>query len=434
MSNGTIRSDNTTMKPSSARRRRSLPSAALGGYSVLLLVLTVSETMLHGSDAFGLQRWRQRRAAARLNSPPSVIVSGSPDIQNGNNGSADSWSNPVPGSSSPLKVRKRVKAVLEKARIRTGVGNASAMSTGAASVVAEAASIGGLGVDGPADIVLQLKPRNGTAVPSSTATTEQQEGGGGSGGTSTRVPRSVTDEELALSSEYSIGYGLNSNGSKQPESSSSISSSSSSAATNTPPPKTIPSRKPSDFDVIRGDVPAATKFIEPLPFKLPKLSAEQKKFLEQGERVQEQSRMGREGSGFVVIDVKAPPFVVWECLLDFESYPETIPTVRGMQLYTSEKLNIGFVNEKPVLPGTGRETRHYGTPSITRASFVLSKFRLNIAAIHRYTPHPEGDYMEFTLDRSCTNMVLKGAKGIWYTEKDPDGREVRGHQFRPFSI
>jgi len=48
---------------------------------------------------------------------------------------------------------------------------------------------------------------------------------------------------------------------------------------------------------------------------------------------------------------------------------------------------------------------------------------LNIAAIHRYTPHPQGDYMEFTLDPSCTNVVLKGAKGTWYTEENPDGRE-----------
>eukprot|EP00536_Pseudo-nitzschia_multiseries_P003314 jgi/Psemu1/301876/fgenesh1_kg.50_\ len=133
--------------------------------------------------------------------------------------------------------------------------------------------------------------------------------------------------------------------------------------------------------------------------------------------------MGREGSGYVVLDVEAPPYVVWECLLDFESYPELIPTVKSMQLYTSTKLNTGYISEKPVVPGTGRETRHYGTPSITRAAFILSKFRFNIAAIHRYTPHPQGDYMVFTLDPSCTNAVLKGAKGTWYTEENPDGRE-----------
>ena len=30
--------------------------------------------------------------------------------------------------------------------------------------------------------------------------------------------------------------------------------------------------------------------------------------------------------------------------------------------------------------------------------------------------------MIFTLDPSCTNMVLKNAKGVWHTESNPDGR------------
>ena len=67
------------------------------------------------------------------------------------------------------------------------------------------------------------------------------------------------------------------------------------------------------------------------------------------------------------------------------------------------------------------ETRHYGQASISRASFILSKFRLNIAAVHKYQPHPDGHYMVFTLDPACKNMVLKDAKGIWYTESNPDG-------------
>jgi hypothetical protein len=267
--------------------------------------------------------------------------------------------------------------------------------------VAEAASIGGLG-DGPADIYVEI-PSNGTLNAFSNGKQQKKTNG------YPQPTNNLTDEELALKN----GSGT--------------SSSSSDGDSTTSPVESVPvsARKPKEFDVIRGDVPAANAFVEPLPFKLPKLSAEQKQKLIKGERIQEQSRMGREGSGFVVLDVKAPAYVVWECLLDFESYPEIIPTVKSMQLYTSEKLSIGFVNEKPVMAGTGRETRHYGTPSVTRAAFTLSKFRLNIAAIHRYTPHPLGDYMEFTLDKSCTNMVLKGAKGIWYTEANPDGREVR---------
>mmetsp|Transcript_16788 Transcript_16788/g.31922 ORF Transcript_16788/g.31922 Transcript_16788/m.31922 type:complete len:132 (-) Transcript_16788:194-589(-) len=69
------------------------------------------------------------------------------------------------------------------------------------------------------------------------------------------------------------------------------------------------------------------------------------------------------------------------------------------------------------------ETRHYGMASISRAAFTLSKFRLKIAAIHKYHPHPDGHYMVFTLDKACTNAVLQDAKGIWYTQENPGGRE-----------
>jgi len=294
-------------------------------------------------------------------------------------------------SGSRLQVRRRVKAVLEKARIRTGLKNGSASPKppprSTPTIMAEAATIGGLG-DGVADMVFtqidELSP--------------------------------LPDEELGLVKGNIV---VEKNGAAQQKQQTEIlRNGESSEKLSVPAP-----RKPKEFDVIRGDMPSAAAFVEPLPFKLPQLTVEQKRKLVNGERLQEQSRMGREGSGYVVLDIKAPPYIIWECLLNFESYPEQIPTVRGMQLYTSKKLDIGYVNEKPVMPYTGRESRLYGTPSITRASFILSKFRLNIAVIHKYTPHPEGDYMEFTLDPSCTNVVLKGAKGTWYTEEDPDERK-----------
>merc|ERR1712071_430877 len=90
-----------------------------------------------------------------------------------------------------------------------------------------------------------------------------------------------------------------------------------------------------------------------------------------------------------------PPDAVWDCLLDFQSYPQTIPTVRTVEM-TSKDVSV----------------LKHGVPSVTRASFSLSKFRLQIAAIHKYRPHPQGDYMVFTLDPACTNLVLKSAKGI----------------------
>jgi len=356
---------------------------------------------------------------------------------------------------SRLQVRRRVKAVLEKARIRTGVRNGSVAQPppppprSTPTVVAEAAAIGGLG-DGAADIVFtkidttssgttssirRNATSNGATNHTSAAPSEQlKEKSINNTSINNTSLLFFPDEQLGLKKNrlgnydnkyLNESYGLITNNSSAASFSSANGHSDRKKSTsNGKALRTadVRPRKPKDFDVIRGDVPSANAFVEPLPFKLPNLSADQKRKLSDGERLQEQSRMGREGSGYVVLDVEAPPYIVWECLLDFESYPELIPTVKSMQLYTSTKLNTGFTSEKPVLPGTGRETRHYGTPSITRASFILSKFRLNIAAIHRYTPHPQGDYMEFTLDPSCTNVVLKGAKGTWYTEENPDGR------------
>ena len=425
----------------------------------VLLLLAVTE-LIQSSDAFGLQHLHISRRQANLaqyrhftgplfakigggNSTDAWLPSAAPTTsrrrdspfkvrkrvrkltrlfaQNDNGESNDSWSRSAATATSrrrdsPLKVRKRVRAVLEKARSRTGVQNGSTSaddSRQAQSVIAETASIGGLG-DGSADIIVQVAT-NGTSSSPRQATGAVNTASATANGMSNNGYKPLTEEQLDLQKNGSTG---DKNGATEPASSSTTTTASTSSSSASP-------RKSKDFDVIRGDVPAAAEYMDPLPFPLPKLSDEQRKQLRSGERIQEQSRMGREGSGYVVLDVKAPPFVVWETLLDFEAYPETIPTVKSMQLYTSEKLNVGFVNEKPVNPGTGREARHYGTPSVTRAAFTLSKFRLNIAAIHRYTPHPLGDYMIFTLDKSCTNMVLKGAKGIWYTEENPDGRKVR---------
>lgn len=181
------------------------------------------------------------------------------------------------------------------------------------------------------------------------------------------------------------------------------------------------------MDALKGDVSAAFSMPPPpLPFSLPELSKEQRQMLRNGERIQYQSDMGREGSGYVVLDVKAPSAVVWECLLDFYSYPQTIPTVRDVQMFTNTHLQQDLYSEKEIdrekyEDGTLATLKH-GVPSVTRASFSLSKFRLKIAAIHKYRPHPMGDYMVFTLDPACTNMVLQNAKGVWYTESNPDGR------------
>lgn len=185
----------------------------------------------------------------------------------------------------------------------------------------------------------------------------------------------------------------------------------------------IPSTSYAHPDAFSGDMSAAFSMpVDPLPFERPPLTSEQEDLLRRGERIQYQREMGNQGFGYVVMDVQAPPDIVWDCLLDFHSYPQLIPTVRDIRMYTNTHLERDYRAEKPIdyEDGTVATLKH-GVPSVTRAAFTLSKFRLNIAAIHKYTPHPEGDFMIFTLDPACTNFVLQFAKGVWYTQSDPYG-------------
>lgn len=312
----------------------------------------------------------------------------------------ENLSNEKGGNGSRFGVRSRVRSVLQKAKKRTGISNNSDRTRPLSSppkppspqsVIAEAASIGGLGAviideEGTIDVALDYSPsvslRNSTETDITSETTDQRSI------TSRRKP-----QKRAPASTYSPPPVKITTG---PEDLLSSSNSSSTAATPI-----------SERDAFTGDVSAAFSLPPPpLPFTLPKLTPEQTRQVNAGERVQFQSDMKREGSGFVVVDVKAPARVVWDCLLDFESYPETIPTVRSVEISKKDVSNL-----------------KNGVPSETSAAFSLSKFRLRVAAIHKYRPHPLGDHMIFTLDPSCTNLVLQKAKGVWYTEENVDGRE-----------
>ena len=141
-----------------------------------------------------------------------------------------------------------------------------------------------------------------------------------------------------------------------------------------------------------------------LPFCLPALSDAQKMALEQDEIVMEQSEMGRQGSGFVVQDVRASEETVWDCLLDFERYPHDIHTVRAARVRHSTT------------------PREYGIPSVTRASFDVSRFQFTISAIFHYQPHL--NYMELSLDNAIQSTALQSAKGYWYTERLDNDKDM----------
>ncbi|KAL7470788.1 hypothetical protein ACHAXS_011047 [Conticribra weissflogii] len=402
-------------------------------------------------------------------------------VANTGNG-VDSWSNPVRKKTdmelneSRFGVRNRVKRVLDKAKKRTGIENgngggkkydskngastnSSSFTRTGADIVADTASLGGWDLDD-----VDLVSRGGSS--SKPGFEEYTTATDGSGNEIVVAEDKFNPDEIEKENESLSKYVSEStndvrNGDKVPVSSSTATSreslsyesdgelpeddlvnASTSEVTNkqadgsdtvtlksTPSqsqPQTQPQPQPEQIN------PPLAPPITPLPFTLPSLTPDQYKRVMRGERVQYQDDMGRAGSGFVVWDVRAPSSVVWDCLLDFPSYPQTIPTVREVIMYTDTRLTQlkgedkyeNFVKEKPreFEDGTVAICKH-GIPSVTRAQFSLSKFRLKIAAIHKYRPHPKGDYMIFTLDPASTNMVLKYAKGIWHTESNPDGKE-----------
>ena len=345
----------------------------------------------------------------------------------------DSSNNKNNKDSSRRGVRSRVKSVLKKASVRTGIRNRNE-DDNIASSVSTSNSIGvsnrdrsmrdsiangnGNNIDDTQKIAMNI---NSSVTPSplssmpKIALAQQEELNAiveaASIGANADVELSTSSESLDTNDvSNDVGINASNNDSKE-----------------TPEVKRkkyvdseLKSALMSDNSAAFNSIP-----IEPLPFSIPKLTDTQLALVRSGERVQEQSRMGREGNGFVVVDVQAPEDVVWGCLLDFYSYPEIIPTVRDITMYTNTHLDQDYMAEKAVEYEDGTTAvLKVGVPSVTRASFTLSKFRLKIAAIHKYRPHPKGDYMIFTLDPAMTNFVLKSAKGVWHTQAEPDGKKV----------
>ncbi|KAK1744155.1 hypothetical protein QTG54_004688 [Skeletonema marinoi] len=292
---------------------------------------------------------------------------------------------------SRFGVRNRVKSVLKKAKKRTGIENGSTSTIrkessskrSGASIVAETASLGAWDVDVAFDMVskVQDKEKNGVK----------------NGATQQKLPDEMTPsepkyEDAAILSKLANeitgskknGVKVNSSSStnattessstdESPEDDFILSSASSTTSVQSEIKSSTVRRRVTEKDAFTGDVSAAFSLPrEPLPFELPSLDTEQYRRLMDGERVQYQDDMGRAGSGFVVWDVKAPSSVVWDCLLDFQSYPQTIPTVRNVVMYTNTHLKEDYRAEKPIdfEDGTAAICKH-GVPSVTRAQFAL---------------------------------------------------------------
>ncbi|KAM3572230.1 hypothetical protein VYU27_005764 [Nannochloropsis oceanica] len=133
------------------------------------------------------------------------------------------------------------------------------------------------------------------------------------------------------------------------------------------------------------------------PANLPGLSKDDLILLRAGQRVQHQIRNGCMGSGYVVVDVLADSKKVWETLLNFERYPEMIPTIRKT-----------------------RVTSRWRT--ITKGLFTLSKFRFRLSVVHKHVP--EENRLDFYLDPDSTQYrsILEMAEGFWFIDDRPADR------------
>lgn len=127
---------------------------------------------------------------------------------------------------------------------------------------------------------------------------------------------------------------------------------------------------------------------------LPELTYNDIRALEAGERVQKQRRTGRAGTGWVVLDVAAPVYQVFNELANFESYEQMIPTVRRVRMYGNR------------------------TPLLAKAEFSLSKFKLKVNVKH--TVHPQEGLIRFSLDEDRPNLVMRRTDGFWYVEPVPN--------------
>mmetsp|Transcript_77534 Transcript_77534/g.136783 ORF Transcript_77534/g.136783 Transcript_77534/m.136783 type:complete len:326 (-) Transcript_77534:97-1074(-) len=132
--------------------------------------------------------------------------------------------------------------------------------------------------------------------------------------------------------------------------------------------------------------------------QLPQLSAEERHQLQQGGRVQKQERHGSEGSGYVVIDVRAPPSLVMQGLSAFEDYPDLIPVVR-----------------KAVLSHQKKCEGH----SSAKCAYRISKFWFRIDVDH--SVEQDARLVRFDLDPNGVRFVLQEASGYWFVEPSPDG-------------
>ena len=130
---------------------------------------------------------------------------------------------------------------------------------------------------------------------------------------------------------------------------------------------------------------------------LPILSQSDFSDLKKGRIIRKQTRHGRTGSGFIVLEVDADPDSVFNVLSQVPNYERVIPTVKSLKVYRQ-------INKPPDSP-------------ISRqidAELYLSRFYLKVNVVHSIFRTER--LIKFCLDPKRQNLVLKKAEGFWYVD------------------
>jgi ribosome-associated toxin RatA of RatAB toxin-antitoxin module len=126
---------------------------------------------------------------------------------------------------------------------------------------------------------------------------------------------------------------------------------------------------------------------------LPDLNVQDKMILAAGGMIQKQYRDGYRGSGYVVVDIKCSPNVVFDTLTQIAMYENMIPIVKSSKIISSDGIS-------------------------TVAEFALTSFLIRANVKHSVLPDQR--LLKFSLDENQINLVVKEAEGFWHVQVPAD--------------
>jgi ribosome-associated toxin RatA of RatAB toxin-antitoxin module len=135
------------------------------------------------------------------------------------------------------------------------------------------------------------------------------------------------------------------------------------------------------------------------------LTEAEKADLAGGKAIRKTLRGDSGGRGLAVIDIAAPPDVVWSCIVDYPRYPVMVDNVKEVEVYERQKDHI-------------------------KARFVLSGAGMSIEYFVDHIYRPKAGYLTWTLDYTRSSD-LDDSVGFWRVSAHPD---KEGHTRLYYSI